>query len=325
MFAHIEHGESIVRTLDWEQKLGTVARVHPVGEGRTTQPVAEYRKPATWTVKHQSVALEEHNLFHGTVAEAINDKGLSASVLYQEDSAPFVAQYEDTGSPAVNMADVVAYIVENYATVKEAMVAFENDAFQIAWNSELPEAGKHGLHFSAHDKSGDVMLIQLNEGGKVVIHHGDEDLRVMANEPLQQVHREYVAQFDMDDVNTANKIPSSISSKDRNLRLIWTTTNQKNWKGLNWRQTEAKLQSTFDAGALVPQEVIDPSYGGTYTTWVQYVYNLDTGSFKLRDLDTYTDIRFDMADIAKFDTPMCADLVAQASLYDRPVWEKCTN
>ena len=324
IFVNTDFGECVVRTLDWDKKLGTVARVHSVGEARKTNPVTEYKNPAKWVVKHQSVSLEEHNVFHGTAAEAINDKGLSASVLYMEASKPFIADHKDTGAPAVNMADVVSFIVENYATVAEAKAAIDAGDWQIAWDSELPEAGKHGLHFSAHDKTGDIFLIQLNKGGKVVVHHGEEDLRVMANEPLQQDHRRYVEKFDLDDPNAARKIPATISSKDRNLRLIWTTRNQKNWKGLNWPQTEAKLQSTFDAGALVPQEVIDPNYGGTYTTWVQYIYNLESGSFKLRNLDTYTDIRFNMSDIAGFKTPMCADLTKQASEgKGKAVWSKC--
>ena len=83
--------------------------------------------------------------------------------------------------------------------------------------------------------------------------------------------------------------------------------------------------STFDAGALVPQEVLDPSTGETYTTWIQWVYNLDNGSVKVREFDTYTDIAFNMADIASFEKPMCADLVEQATDHVRPVWEECTG
>ena len=188
----------------------------------------------------------------------------------------------------------------------------------------IPGSEQHGLHFSVHDKTGDVILLQLNEGGKMIIHQDEEDLRVMANEPLQQYHREYVAKFDMGDINTAAKIPSTISSLDRNLRLLWTTGNQKNWEGLSWAQTEGKLQSTFDAGALVPQDVIDPNYGGTYTTWIQFVYNLENGEIKTRNLETYSDIRFNMKDIASFDKPMCADLALQASEgITTPVWTEC--
>lgn len=129
----------------------------------------------------------------------------------------------------------------------------------------------------------------------------------------------------MDNLSTANLIPSSISSKDRNLRLIWNFSNQKEWAGLSWLRTEAKLQSTFDAGALVPQEVIDPTTDETYTTWVQYVYNLDNGSFKLRNFDTYTDIRFNLADLSVFNKPMCADLVEQSKTHQRPVWKECSS
>lgn len=316
------HGESIVRTLDWDKNLGTVARVHPVGEQRKTHEVSEYKNAATWTVKYQTLALEEHDVFHGTTAEAVNLKGLSSSVLYMADSKPYIAEHEDTGAPAVNFADIATYIAENYATVQEAKAAIESGSFQIAWNSALPGAGKHGLHVSVQDKSGDVILVQINKGGKVVVHHGEEDLRVMANSPLQQHHRAYVAQYDMANTDTAKKIPASISSKDRNLRLIWNFSNQKNWDGLSWKQTEGKLQSTFDASALVPQEVIDPETGATYTTRIQYVYNLETGSMKLRNLETYSEITFNINDIATMKKPMVADLAAQSVDQDSPVWKE---
>ena len=308
-----DHGQSVVRTLDWAQKLGTVAKVYPVGAERQSLAAPEYKKAATWTVKHQTVILQEHDVFHGTGAEAINDKGLSSSMLYMSPSAEFLDDYEDKGVPTVHMVDIVAYFAENFATVREAKKALEADEFQLGWNADLNGSGKHGLHVSVQDKSGEVMLIQLNKGGRVVIHFGRDDLKVMANAPLQQDHRKYVSQYDFSKIETADLLNTSISSKDRNARLLWTTQNQKGWEGLTWAQTEGKLQSTFDAAALVPQDVTDAATGDTYATWIQYVYNYENGSVKLRNLDTYSDIRFNMKDIAGFDKPICADLADQAN------------
>ena len=319
-----DHGQSVVRTLDWSQKLGTVAKVHPVGELRQSLAAPEYRKVAAWKVKHQTVVLEEHDVFHGTAAEAINDKGLSASMLYMAPSAEFLEDHQDKGVPTVHLVDAVAYFAENFANVQEAKEALESGKVQLGWNADLNGAGKHGLHISVQDKSGDVILIQLNDGGKVVIHHGQDDLKVMANAPLQQDHRDYVAQYDFGKLETAGQLNTSISSRDRNARLLWTTQNQKSWNGLNWAQTEGKLQSTFDAAALVPQEVTDADSGETYATWIQYVYNYENGSVKLRNLETYSDIRFNMEDIAKFDKPMCADLATQASEgKGQAQWSEC--
>lgn len=102
--------------------------------------------------------------------------------------------------------------------------AFEANEFQIAWADGL-HGTQHGLHISVHDKSGDIALFQLNEGGEMVIHRGDvaSDLRVMANAPLQQHHRDYVAKADLNYLE-AKDIPSSISSLDRNLRGLFNTT-----------------------------------------------------------------------------------------------------
>ncbi|UPQ90300.1 linear amide C-N hydrolase [Vibrio sinaloensis] len=318
------HGESVVRTLDWAERMGAVAEVMPVGKTHQTGAVNEYQNAAKWTAKYQTVALRDFEVFHGVAAEAINVEGLASSVLYMEDSVPFLAQYKDNGAPAVNLADISTFFAQNFKTVQEAKAALEQGEFQIAWNSELPNAGKHGLHVSVQDKSGDVMLIQLNEGGKVVIHNGQDDLRVMANEPLQQEHREYVKQFDFSEITTANKLNTSISSLDRNARLLWTTNGQKNWDNLTWAQTEAKLQSTYDAAALVPQDIIDPNYMGTYTTWIQYIYNLENGSVKVKNFDTYSSIRFNMNDIKDVKENLCADLASQASAgFQTAQWETC--
>ena len=322
------HGVSTVRTLDWGQQLGTVAVVHPVGEQRQTRAIegSEYSNPAKWVTKYQSLSLEEHDVFGGTVGEAINVEGLSASMLYMDPSKEFVADHADSGAPALNLKDVTAFLVENYKSVDEVVKGFENGEWIQAWKDGI-DGHRHGLHVSVQDKSGDVALFELNEGGKVVVHRGDvkSDLRVMANAPLQQDHRAYAKNFNMSVVETNAAIPNSISSADRMLRGLYHTENVKFDPNASWDQTEGKLQSTFDAGNLVPQDIIDHTNGETYATWIQYTYNFENGSFKMRNLDTYREIRMNLNDIRAFDKPMCADLVEQANAGEGEVaWSACS-
>ncbi|MEZ9229644.1 linear amide C-N hydrolase [Vibrio amylolyticus] len=306
------HGVSTVRSLDWGDQLGNVAQVNPVGKHRTSE-APSYEKSMKWTTKYHSIAQTEWEVFHGVASDAINSEGLGTSLLYMYDSAQYIADYEDTGAPAVSFLELVSYVNETYASVEQVVQAFEANEFQIAWADGL-HGTQHGLHLSVQDKTGDIALFQLNEGGKMVVHRGDvaSDLRVMANAPLQQDHRDYVSRVDLEDL-AAKNIPSSISSLDRNLRGLFNTTHVGFSEDASWAQTRGKLLSTYNAGNLVPQDLVDPVNGETYATWTQFVYNHENGDFLFTNYDTREQIGYNFNDTLQFTETMCADTVNQAS------------
>ncbi|WP_411991127.1 linear amide C-N hydrolase [Agarivorans sp. DSG3-1] len=320
------HGVSQVRTLDWGQQLGTVAIMHPVGTEVETKDVPSYQKAAAWTVKYPTLILEERKVFVDTAGEAINAEGLSASTLYLYDSVAFIKDYQDTGAPAVNWGDAATFMAENFATVDEAVAAFEANQFQFAWADGI-HGDQHGLHISVQDKTGNIALFELNEGGEMQVHRGsvNDHMRVMANAPLQQQHDANAkAVGDMSKPENGSKIGSTISSSDRMLRGLYNSANVEFKQDAGWAQTEGKLQSTFDSGNLVAQDIIDPVNGETYATWIQYTYNFDNGSFKMRNLDTYAEIRIDLNDAFKAKEVSCADLVEQAEQQTTATFGVCS-
>ncbi|MEM9108147.1 MAG: linear amide C-N hydrolase [Pseudomonadota bacterium] len=306
------YGISTVRSLDWGDQLGNVAQVNPVGIENVSE-TPSYGTAMTWATKYHAVSQMEWDVFHGVASDAINSEGLAASLLYMADSKPFIEDYEDSGAPALSFLDVIRYITESYATTEEAVEAFNNNEWQIAWKDGL-HGTQHGLHISIEDRSGDIALLQLNEGGEMVVHRGDvtTDLRVMANSPLQQYHREYVSKVDIDDMS-ASAIPSSISSLDRNLRGLFNSRHTTFSDDASWTQTRGKLLSLYNAGNLIPQDLIDPATGETYATWTQFVYNHENGDFLFTNYDTREQIGYNFNDTLKFTDKMCADLVDQAS------------
>ncbi len=318
------HGISTVRSLDWGVQLGNVTQINPVGIERSTD-TPSYKHSMKWITKYHSVAQTEHDVFGGTVSDAINSQGLSASLLYMYDSEAFIKDYKDTGAPALSFVDVISYITETYASTEEAVTAFNNNEWQIAWHDGI-HGHQHGLHISIQDKSGDIALLQLNKGGKMVIHRGDQqsDLRVMTNAPLQQYQRDYVSKVDLSDL-TAINVPTSISSPDRNLRGLFHTSHVTFSEEKSWAQTRGKLLSTFNAGNLVPQDLIDPVNGATYATWTQFVYNHENGDFLFTNYDTREQIGYNFNDTLKFTQTMCADTVAQASEGKATVTFKACN
>ncbi|RKF20338.1 linear amide C-N hydrolase [Alginatibacterium sediminis] len=306
------HGISTVRSLDWGDQLGNVTQVNPIGIKRSSE-TPSYQNAMQWTTKYHSVAQVEYEVFDGVSSDAINSEGLAASLLYLADSAEFIKDYQDTGAPSLSFLDVISYITETYATTEEAVTAFNNNEWQIAWKDGL-HGQQHGLHISIHDKSGDIALLQLNEGGEMRIHRGDvtSDLRVMANAPLQQDHRYYVSKVNLSDLS-AKEVPTSISSLDRNLRGLFHTSHVTFQQDKTWAQTRGKLLSTFNAGNLVPQDLIDPVNGETYASWTQFVYNHDNGDFLFTNYDTREQIGYNFNDTLAFTQTMCADTVEQAA------------
>ncbi|TVZ41636.1 choloylglycine hydrolase [Alteromonadaceae bacterium 2753L.S.0a.02] len=326
-----DHGTLVMRSADWAERLTAVAKVYPVNQQRESLGAQNYAKPASWTVKYHTVTIEEPLLFHNLAAEAMNDQGLSAQALYMGDSKPYTELHKDTGAPAVNQSDIVTFLAEKYATVAEVVAAHKAGEFQIAWADEMRNSGaRHGLHYSVVDKSGAIALFQLNEGGVEKVWTGDSEgeLRVMTNSPLQQYHVEYVKNFDLDNKPYGDNVPASISSLDRNLRMLWGSMHQ-NYSGLSYDETKARQQQVFDASVVVPHGIQDPSdngSGSTYATWLTFQYNLDNGEFITRNLQTAKSITFNIDDTKSFTEVKCAKIVEQADANASEVsWGNCSQ
>ncbi|MEZ9233499.1 choloylglycine hydrolase, partial [Vibrio amylolyticus] len=164
---------------------------------------------------------------------------------------------------------------------------------------------------------------QLNEGGKMVMHRGDvnSDLRVMANAPLQQDHREYAKNFDMNDSTT---LPGSISSPDRNIRGLYATENISfTDENADWLDVRGKLKGMFDFGNKVPQDLVDPTNDESYTTWETYVYNLNSGDVTYYNEGNASQVSLNMNDLPNITEPMCADIYTQAKTISQVTFSVC--
>lgn len=316
------HGVTIARSYDWGgSELQSMAQAVPVGTEIQSYEVPEYQNRASWTVKHHTINYVEVETFHGTTGEAINDKGLSASMLYQNPSKDFIKDADDNGAPAVHISNIINYLATQFATVEEAVTAFEAGEFQAAWKTGIG-GHQHGFHFSVQDKSGDIALFQLNDGGKMVVHRGDinSDLRVMANAPLRQDVLEYSKQFDLNDATT---LPGSISSGDRYMRGLHATANIELDGSADWVDVRGKMKGIFDFGNKVPQDLIDPTNGVSYATWETFVYNLETGNTTYYNEGNGSQLNIDFAETLAFNQPMCADIFGQSRADQKISWSTC--
>ncbi|WP_406609820.1 linear amide C-N hydrolase [Agarivorans sp. JK6] len=316
------HGVTVARSFDWGgSELQSIVKAHPAGTAVKAYEVPEYKNAASWTVKHHTVDYVEVETFHGTSGEAINDKGLSASLLYQNPSVEFVKDAADNGAPAIHMSQIVNYLVTQFATVEEAVNAFEANEFQTAWKTGIG-GHQHGFHFSVQDKSGNIALFQLNEGGKMIVHRGDitSDLRVMANMPLRQDILAHAEKFDL---NKAEELPSDISSASRYLRGYHVTANAKLDPKADWVDTRGKMKGFFDFGNKVPQDLIDPTNAESYATWETFIYNLETGDTTYYNEGNGSQLNISFAETKTFTKQMCADMFQQARAGETITWGEC--
>ena len=167
-------GEGIVitgRTMDWKEDMSSNLWVFPKGIKREGLAGENSIK---WTSKYGSIVVSAYDI--GT-ADGLNDAGLAANLLFLAESEYGV---EKKNTPKVAVSLWAQYVLDNYATVKEAVEALKKEPFTII-TATLPNGVAAKVHLSISDKSGDSAIFQYIEG-KLKIYHGKE-FTVMTNSP----------------------------------------------------------------------------------------------------------------------------------------------
>lgn len=158
------------RSMDWAEDMHTNLWALPRGIER--DGAAGPNSPK-WTAKYGSLVATGYDL--GT-ADGINEAGLVANLLFLAES-----DYgEPEGKPVLSMALWAQYVLDNFATVAEAVAELEKEPFRVQ-TAELPNGETAQLHLAISDASGDSAIFEYI-GGKLVIHHS-KDYRVLTNSP----------------------------------------------------------------------------------------------------------------------------------------------
>lgn len=108
--------------MDWEDDLNTHIWIFPRGIERNG---CTRSNPAKWVSKYGSVITSGYDL--GTT-DGMNEAGLSANLLWLVESK-FPSANDNIQS--LSIAIWVQYILDNFATVKEAVSAFRENNIQV--------------------------------------------------------------------------------------------------------------------------------------------------------------------------------------------------
>ena len=193
------------RTMDWKEDIMSNIYVFPRGMQRAGH---NKEKTVNWTSKYGSVIATGYDI--GT-CDGMNEKGLVASLLFLPES---VYSLPGDTRPAMGISIWTQYVLDNFATVREAVDEMKKETFRID-APRMPNGGPEStLHMAITDETGNTAVIEYLDG-KLSIHEGQE-YQVMTNSPryeLQLAVNDY-----WKEVGGLQMLPGTNRSSDRFVR-----------------------------------------------------------------------------------------------------------
>lgn len=189
------------RTMDWKEDPQTNLYIFPRGMEKKG---AESAETIEWVSKYGSVAAAGYDI---GICDGINEKGLVANLLFLPES---IYETENDQRRVMGLSIWTQYILDNFATVEEAVEELSKDSFRID-APDLPNGVKSRLHMAVSDAGGNSAIIEYLDG-HVSIYEGKQ-YQVLTNSPaynLQLGINDYWKQ-----VGGLNMLPGTNRSSDR--------------------------------------------------------------------------------------------------------------
>ncbi|PFX21497.1 Penicillin acylase [Stylophora pistillata] len=119
--------------------------------------------------------------------DGLNEVGLSLAANLFVGFAQFQKIPVEKCHMAVSSLQFPLWILGNFGTVQELRDALEKDSFPLVWEANVPEwlKGIFQLHYSIVDASGDAIVIEFTEQGRMVFNN---TLGVVTNSPPYDFH-----------------------------------------------------------------------------------------------------------------------------------------
>lgn len=161
------------RTMDWKEDTRSNIWIFPRGLERNGEVGKD---PMRWKSKYGSVVTSAYDICS---TDGMNEKGLVANLLWLAESS--YPQWNGE-KPALSIAAWVQYMLDNFATVSEAVSEIEKNTFDVV-SDMMPDGTRMAtLHLSISDATGDNAIFEYIDG-KLNIHH-NRSYQVMTNSPV---------------------------------------------------------------------------------------------------------------------------------------------
>lgn len=261
-------------------------------------------KSISWTVKYGNVASYANNRFPN---DGMNEAGLTARTLFYLDGDPNETIAPDGGKKELDEDHWVSFILDNFATVEDAVEALRNEIYIVSVVGKRGSGFSYATpkHLAMADATGDSAIVEIVDG-KMVIFHGSE-YRILTNPPYYQKELDNAAKYKN---VTPNKLPVSWSAKDRFVRADFFLRHlpkpRKNdastgygfmYSALASEMMPAGLPSPTEDADLIKKLVAtltdpDETYGGA-ATYFQTISDLTNKHYRFKSLIAPSDVYFD--------------------------------
>lgn len=174
-FVYFGDNDQIItaRSMDWKSDIGTNLWIFPRGMERSGEAGPNSLE---WTSKYGSVIASGYDI---STTDGMNEKGLVTNILWLVESR--YPEY-DSKEKGLSIAIWAQYILDNFATVDEAVRHLSTNPFVLVTDN-IPGGDRLAtLHLSMSDSSGDSAIIEYIDGEQV-IHH-NKAYQVMTNSPV---------------------------------------------------------------------------------------------------------------------------------------------
>ena len=195
------------RNMDWVEDMSSNLWVFPRGMQRDGAAGTDSVK---WTSKYGSATIASYDIATG---DGMNEKGLVANLLYLAGSD---FGKPNGSKPTLSVTSWAQYVLDNFATVAEAVEAMKDDPFTMV-PPKLPNGFPANLHLSISDSSGDSAVFEYVDG-KLSMHHGRQ-YQVMTNEPPMDQQAALNAYWK--NIGGQTFLPGTIKPEDRFVRASY--------------------------------------------------------------------------------------------------------
>ena len=199
------------RSMDWYVRYPTAIWKFPRGIERNGLTP---KNPVHWISKYGSIIVSQTSEGQTASTDGMNEKGLVSNMLYLSETE-YGKRVPQKGGLASSI--YVQFLLDNFATVDEAVKFLENDTVQMV---PVPIPGSKFLptmHISISDAKGDSAIVEFLKG-KVVIHHA-KAYQVMTNSPTFEEQLALMAYWDS--IGGHKFLPGTRNSPDRFVRATF--------------------------------------------------------------------------------------------------------
>ena len=196
------------RTMDWQEPTKAQVWAFPQGMKRDGGVGAGSLE---WTSKWNSVVTSFYNV---ASVDGINEKGLVGSLLYLVETDYGSQKRGD--QKKMSIGAWLQYVVDNFATVPEAVAALQTDDINII-SPTLPSGESASGHLAISDAANGSAILEYI-AGRLIIHHGSQ-YKVMTNSPPYDQQLALTAYWQ--EIGGSTFLPGTHRAADRFARLSY--------------------------------------------------------------------------------------------------------